>query len=52
VLVFDLTVLAQAWALKHWHFPEGYGVERFVADQVATLVRPALTPTPHEGNSA
>jgi len=52
VLVFDLTVLAQVWALKHWHFPEGYGVERFVADQVATLVRPALTPTPHEGNSA
>lgn len=49
VLVFDLTVLAQVWALKHWHFPEGYGVEHFVADQVATLVRPAMTPTPQKG---
>lgn len=48
VLAFDLTILAQSWALKHWHFPDEYDVRRYVAAQSATLLRSVLDPAHHE----
>jgi len=44
LLAFDLTILAQTWALKHWHFPDDYDVSRYVAAQTAAALRSVLTP--------
>lgn len=48
LLAFDLMILAQTWALKHWHFPDDYDVHRYVAAQAATLLRSVLAPAQHE----
>lgn len=44
LLAFDLTILAQTWALKHWHFPDDYDVGRYIAAQTAAALRSVLTP--------
>jgi AcrR family transcriptional regulator len=44
LLAFDLMILAQTWALKHWHFPDDYDVHRYVAAQSAAALRSVLTP--------
>lgn len=44
VLVFDLMILAQAWALKHWHFGADYDVARYVRAQTAVVLCSALAP--------
>lgn len=42
LLVFDLMLLAQGWALKSWHFPPSYDVGRYIAAQTAAVLRSAL----------
>jgi AcrR family transcriptional regulator len=42
LLVFDLMLLAQGWALKSWHFPASYDVARYIAAQTAAVFRSAL----------
>jgi AcrR family transcriptional regulator len=42
LLVFDLMLLAQGWALKSWHFPASYDVARYIAAQTASVLRSAL----------
>lgn len=42
LLVFDLMLLAQGWALKSWHFPPSYDVARYIAAQTAAVLRSAL----------
>jgi AcrR family transcriptional regulator len=44
LLAFDLMILAQTWALKHWHFPDDYDVHRYVVAQSAAALRSVLTP--------
>lgn len=45
VVVFDLMILAQSWPLKHWHFPAGYSLQHYIADQSAVILRSILAPT-------
>jgi AcrR family transcriptional regulator len=47
LLAFDLMILAQTWALKHWHFPDDYDVHRYVAAQSAAALRSVLAPVAH-----
>jgi AcrR family transcriptional regulator len=42
LLVFDLMLLAQGWALKSWHFPASYDVARYIAAQTAAVFRSVL----------
>lgn len=42
LLVFDLMLLAQGWALKSWHFPASYDVGRYITAQTAAVLRSAL----------
>jgi AcrR family transcriptional regulator len=44
LLAFDLMMLAQVWALKHWHFHDHYDVHRYVAAQSAAALRSVLAP--------
>jgi AcrR family transcriptional regulator len=48
LLAFDLMMLAQVWALKHWHFPDHYDVHRYVAAQSAATLRSVLAPGQRE----
>lgn len=48
LLVFDLMILAQGWALKYWHLREDYDVGRYIGVQAAAMLRSVLRPQGHE----
>lgn len=44
VYAYDLLIVAQAWAMKHWYFAERMSFEDFVSTQLATMLPSALKP--------
>lgn len=44
VFAYDLLIIAQAWAMKHWYFAERMSFEDFVATQLAIVLPGALKP--------
>ncbi|MDQ2722741.1 MAG: TetR/AcrR family transcriptional regulator [Actinomycetota bacterium] len=42
--VYDLMMLAHAWALKRWHFAGTFTVESYIRAQTALLLRALLNP--------
>ncbi|MHA2789668.1 TetR/AcrR family transcriptional regulator [Corynebacterium sp. S7] len=48
VFSYDLLIIAQAWALKHWYFSERMSFEEFVATQLSITLAGAIKPEHHE----
>lgn len=46
LVVYDLVLLAHAWALKHWHFRRWLDLDRYVVEQTAFVLR-SLVPPQH-----
>ncbi|MGW0353058.1 TetR family transcriptional regulator [Nocardia sp. 852002-20019_SCH5090214] len=44
LVVFNLMMLAHAWALKHWHFAPRYTVEQYIRAQVRFVLPTVLAP--------
>ena len=44
LVVFNLLMLAHAWALKHWHFAPRYTVEEYIGAQLRFVLPTLLTP--------
>lgn len=44
LVAYDMVVLAQAWALKHWHFADLVDLDGYVATQLAVVLRSMVVP--------
>lgn len=44
VYAYDLLIIAQAWAMKHWYFAERMSFGNFVATQLSVMLSSALKP--------
>lgn len=46
--VYDMVLLAHAWALKHWYFRQWLDFDRYVAEQTAFTLRSLVAPEHRE----
>ena len=44
LVVFNLMMLAHAWALKHWHFAQRYSLEQYIRAQLRFVLPTLLVP--------
>jgi hypothetical protein len=44
LIAHNLTVLAHAWALKHWHLKKHLDLDTYVARQIALTIKAIAAP--------
>ena len=44
LFTYDLMILAQMWALKHWHFRTVYTLDEYIKRQTTIALRASLDP--------